>query len=66
MRVFVTVLESSTLQLDSIFPSVCSLSYILVFVKVYPGQRTGGVEADMMAANELNAHSFLQVGYIAM
>ncbi|CAN8300204.1 unnamed protein product [Cochlearia groenlandica] len=28
--------------------------------KVYPGQRTGGIEADMMAANELNAHSFLQ------
>ncbi|CAH2072574.1 unnamed protein product [Thlaspi arvense] len=29
-------------------------------VKVYPGQRAGGIEADMMAANELNAHSFLQ------
>uniref|UniRef100_A0A1D1YE89 F420-non-reducing hydrogenase vhc subunit G n=1 Tax=Anthurium amnicola TaxID=1678845 RepID=A0A1D1YE89_9ARAE len=28
--------------------------------KVYPGQRAGGVEADMMAANELNAHAFLQ------
>lgn len=28
--------------------------------KVYPGQRTGGIEADMMAANELNAHAFLQ------
>ncbi|CAN6993047.1 unnamed protein product [Brassica oleracea var. botrytis] len=28
--------------------------------KVYPGQRAGGIEADMMAANELNAHSFLQ------
>ncbi|KAE8077488.1 hypothetical protein FH972_016048 [Carpinus fangiana] len=27
---------------------------------VYPGQRAGGKEADMMAANELNAHSFLQ------
>ncbi|KAJ7982666.1 Tyrosine-protein kinase [Quillaja saponaria] len=31
-----------------------------VFFKVYPGQRTGGTEADMMAANELNAHAFLQ------
>lgn len=30
-------------------------------MKVYPGQRAGGIEADMMAANELNAHSFLQV-----
>lgn len=32
-----------------------------ILLKVYPGQRTGGVEADMMAANELNAHAFLQV-----
>ncbi|POO02043.1 Tyrosine-protein kinase [Trema orientale] len=31
-----------------------------VVFKVYPGQRAGGNEADMMAANELNAHSFLQ------
>ncbi|KAM7499879.1 hypothetical protein LguiA_024293 [Lonicera macranthoides] len=31
-----------------------------VIFKVYPGQQVGGVEADMMAANELNAHSFLQ------
>ncbi|XP_010453854.1 PREDICTED: uncharacterized protein LOC104735718 isoform X2 [Camelina sativa] len=31
-----------------------------VVFKVYPGTRAGGVEADMMAANELNAHSFLQ------
>ncbi|KAL5834639.1 hypothetical protein ACOSQ4_014136 [Xanthoceras sorbifolium] len=31
-----------------------------VIFKVYPGQRAGGVEADMMAANELNAHTFLQ------
>ena len=31
-------------------------------MKVYPGQRAGGMEADMMAANELNAHTFLQVG----
>lgn len=30
-------------------------------MKVYPGKRAGGVEADMMAANELNAHAFLQV-----
>lgn len=30
-------------------------------MKVYPGQRAGGIEADMMAANELNAHAFLQV-----
>lgn len=31
-----------------------------VIFKVYPGQRAGGIEADMMAANELNAHVFLQ------
>ncbi|KAF7825016.1 Tyrosine-protein kinase [Senna tora] len=31
-----------------------------VVFKVYPGQRAAGGEADMMAANELNAHSFLQ------
>lgn len=27
---------------------------------MYPGKRAGGFEADMMAANELNAHAFLQ------
>ncbi|GAB4858165.1 hypothetical protein Ancab_009562 [Ancistrocladus abbreviatus] len=32
----------------------------LVTFKVYPGQRAGGLEADMMAANELGAHAFLQ------
>ncbi|RWR81036.1 Protein kinase domain-containing protein [Cinnamomum micranthum f. kanehirae] len=31
-----------------------------VIFKVYPGQRAGGIEGDMMAANELNAHAFLQ------
>ncbi|KAF5450661.1 hypothetical protein F2P56_030992, partial [Juglans regia] len=31
-----------------------------ILFKVYPGQRASGLEADMMAANELNAHSFLQ------
>ncbi|KAJ4951486.1 hypothetical protein NE237_028318 [Protea cynaroides] len=31
-----------------------------VIFKVYPGQRAGGIEADMMAANELKAHVFLQ------
>ncbi|XP_058086807.1 uncharacterized protein LOC131233942 isoform X2 [Magnolia sinica] len=31
-----------------------------VIFKVYPGQRAGGSEADMMAANELSAHAFLQ------
>lgn len=33
----------------------------LRYLQVYPGQQVGGAEADMMAANELNAHSFLQV-----
>lgn len=33
----------------------------LLNVKVYPGQRAGSIEADMMAANELNAHASLQV-----
>ncbi|KAG1354255.1 hypothetical protein COCNU_07G003670 [Cocos nucifera] len=27
---------------------------------VYPGQRAGGIEADMMAANELSTHAFIQ------
>ncbi|XVE62284.1 hypothetical protein DITRI_Ditri06bG0105700 [Diplodiscus trichospermus] len=31
-----------------------------VIFKVYPGQRAAGIEADMMAANELNAHASLQ------
>ncbi|XP_043694932.1 uncharacterized protein LOC122645675 isoform X1 [Telopea speciosissima] len=31
-----------------------------VIFKVYPGQRAGGIEADMMAANELKTHIFLQ------
>ncbi|CAA6669640.1 unnamed protein product [Spirodela intermedia] len=31
-----------------------------IIFKVYPGLRAGGVEADMMAANELNCHAFLQ------
>ncbi|CAL9160293.1 unnamed protein product [Musa hybrid cultivar] len=31
-----------------------------VIFKVYPGRRAGGVEADMMAANELGTHVFLQ------
>ncbi|XP_028120552.1 uncharacterized protein LOC114317947 [Camellia sinensis] len=31
-----------------------------VIFKVYPGQQVGGVKADMMAANELNVHAFLQ------
>ncbi|ONK71742.1 uncharacterized protein A4U43_C04F11900 [Asparagus officinalis] len=31
-----------------------------IIFKVYPGQRAGGAEADMMAANELNAHASLQ------
>ncbi|KAI6672149.1 hypothetical protein NL676_000055 [Syzygium grande] len=36
------------------------LSGSSVIFKVYPGQRAGGTEADMMAANELNSHAFLQ------
>ncbi|CAN1190087.1 hypothetical protein LINPERPRIM_LOCUS426 [Linum perenne] len=31
-----------------------------ILFKVYPGKRAGGIEADMMAANELNAHTSLQ------
>jgi hypothetical protein len=34
---------------------------LLLTMKVYPGTRAGGVVADMMAANELNSHMFLQV-----
>lgn len=33
----------------------------LIF-KVYPGQRAGGLEADIMAANELSTHTYLQSG----
>ncbi|KAH7687295.1 [RNA-polymerase]-subunit kinase protein [Dioscorea alata] len=41
--------------------SVCDCVRIALLVNVvYPGQRSGGIEADMMAANELNAHAFLQ------
>lgn len=53
-----TVLEEWILGCFSLY----FLSHTHVSVKVYPGQRAGGIEADMMAANELNAHSFLQVG----
>lgn len=31
-----------------------------VYFKVYPGRRAAAIEADMMAANELEAHAFLQ------
>ncbi|GAB2227633.1 hypothetical protein Droror1_Dr00009460 [Drosera rotundifolia] len=31
-----------------------------VYLKVYPGRRAAAIEADMMAANELEAHAFLQ------
>ncbi|KAI5395641.1 hypothetical protein KIW84_061985 [Lathyrus oleraceus] len=34
-----------------------------VLFKFYLGTRAGGVVADMMAANELNSHRFLQVRY---
>lgn len=37
-----------------------SLRGTSVIFKVYPGQRTGGAEADIMAANELSTHAFLQ------
>ncbi|KAL2921445.1 Calcium-dependent protein kinase 4 [Bienertia sinuspersici] len=37
-----------------------SLKGTSVLFKVYPGQRTGGAEADMMAANELSTHTYLQ------
>ncbi|KAF2306720.1 hypothetical protein GH714_020827 [Hevea brasiliensis] len=37
-----------------------SLKGTPVVFKVYPGQRAAGVEADMMAANELNTHAVLQ------
>lgn len=42
----------------------CLLIVTLLNMKVYPGQRAAGIEADMMAANELNAHAFLQVCFI--
>ncbi|KAJ9540399.1 hypothetical protein OSB04_026905 [Centaurea solstitialis] len=31
-----------------------------IIFKVYPGKQVGGLEADMMASNELKAHAFLQ------
>ena len=54
---FDLLLSINNFILDVKLLSVCNF----VSVKVYPGQRAGGIEADMMAANELNAHSFLQV-----
>ncbi|KAF8380732.1 hypothetical protein HHK36_028222 [Tetracentron sinense] len=35
-----------------------------IIFKVYPGQRAGGIEADMMAANEINAQAFLQNAWV--
>lgn len=32
----------------------------LLMGQVYPGQQVGGIEADAMAANELNTHASLQ------
>ena len=32
-----------------------------VIMQVYPGKQVGGLEADMMASNELKTHAFLQV-----
>ena len=49
------VSQTKTLVSD-LFAEFC-----LLLIKVYPGRRSGGIEADMMAANELNAHAFLQV-----
>ena len=53
--------------LASVQLSYLKLPYFLLNVtlmmKVYPRQQVGGVEADMMAANELNVHAFLQVRY---
>ncbi|XP_073130711.1 uncharacterized protein [Henckelia pumila] len=37
-----------------------------VIFKVYPGQQVGGIEADLMAANELSAHASLQSSSKAM
>nr|XP_043631917.1 uncharacterized protein LOC122603308 [Erigeron canadensis] len=31
-----------------------------IIFKVYPGKQVGGLEADMMASNELGSHAFLQ------
>ncbi|XP_038726117.1 uncharacterized protein LOC120017114 isoform X2 [Tripterygium wilfordii] len=37
-----------------------SLRGTSIIFKVFPGRRAGGTEADMLAANELSAHVFLQ------
>lgn len=49
------------LWMDWWVPSFFRVANSLWAIKVYPGQRAGGIEGDMMAANELNAHAFLQV-----
>ena len=49
------------LWMDWWVPSFFRVAKSLWAIKVYPGQRAGGIEGDMMAANELNAHAFLQV-----
>lgn len=35
----------------------------MYILQVYPGKQVGGLEADMMASNELKSHAFLQVHY---
>ncbi|KAL0400454.1 UNVERIFIED_CONTAM: hypothetical protein Slati_4075300 [Sesamum latifolium] len=37
-----------------------------IIFKVYPGQQVGGLEADLMASNELSAHASLQSNSKAM
>jgi len=36
---------------------------VSLYVQAYPGPLTGGVEADVMAANELATHAFLQASH---
>lgn len=51
----------SFLSLAVHFDAIDSTNMGFLTMKVYPGKRAAGSEADKMAANELNAHAFLQV-----
>ncbi|XP_051138049.1 uncharacterized protein LOC127256213 isoform X6 [Andrographis paniculata] len=52
---------------DGLFRDCTEVSLLfLSILKVYPGQQVGGPEADLMAANELSAHSSLQSNSKAM
>lgn len=59
--IFKCVIQNILATMSILLEPYFSWNITLLAIKVYPGQRAGGIEADMMAANELNAHAYLQV-----